>query len=71
MNTIEFAILDFLQTLRTPLLDGLMVFVSSLGDAGFLWIALAAVLLVRRKWRRAGAILAAALVIDLLVLLIG
>ena len=67
MNTIEFAILDFLQTLRTPLLDGLMVFVSSLGDAGFLWIALAAVLLVRRKWRRAGAILAAALVIDLLV----
>ena len=49
MNTIEFAILDFLQTLRTPLLDGLMVFVSSLGDAGFLWIALAAAFSARRQ----------------------
>lgn len=63
----EFAILDWMQTLREPWLDSFMVFVSSLGNAGALWIVLAAVLLIWPKYRRVGAILALALVIDLLV----
>lgn len=63
----EFAILDWIQTLRAPWLDGVMVFISSLGNAGAIWIILAAVLLIWPKYRRVGVILALALVIDLLV----
>ena len=63
----EFAILDWIQTLRAPWLDSFMVFVSSLGNAGAVWIVLAAALLIWPKYRRVGVILALALVIDLLV----
>ena len=61
----EFMILDAIQTLRTPWLDGFMVFVSSLGNKGAVWIALAVVLLAFPKYRRLGAVVACALVLDL------
>ena len=61
----EFMILDAIQTLRTPWLDGFMVFVSSLGNKGAVWIALAVVLLALPKDRRLGAVVACALVLDL------
>ena len=54
----EFMILDAIQTLRTPWLDGFMVFVSSLGNKGAVWIALAVVLLAFPKYRRLGAVVA-------------
>ena len=38
MDVIEFQILYTLQELRTPLVDGLMVFITSLGDHGWFWI---------------------------------
>ena len=63
----EFMILDWIQTLRTPWLDGFMVFVSSLGNFGAVWIILAVVLLLLPKYRRVGALLACALLIDLVV----
>ena len=64
----ELAILNWIQDfLRADRLDGVMVFVSTLGDAGLSWIALALVLLCFRKTRRAGLTVAAALVLDLVV----
>lgn len=63
----EFAILNFIQTLRMPWLDSAMVFISSLGNAGAVWIVLTAVLLILPRWRRVGAILLCALVIDFVV----
>ena len=64
----ELAILNWIQDfLRADRLDGVMVFVSTLGDAGLIWIALALVLLCFRKTRRAGLTVAAALVLDLVV----
>ena len=63
----EFMILDAIQTLRTPWLDGVMVFVSSLGNSGALWIVLAAVLLALPKYRRLGVVVACALALDLVV----
>ena len=64
----ELAILDWIQAfLRREWLDPLMVFVSSLCAHGEIWIVLAAVLQCFRKTRRAGAAVAAALILDLVV----
>ena len=63
----ELAVLNWIQTLRTGWLDGVMVSVSTLGDAGAVWIVLALVLLCFRKTRRAGVTVALALVLDLIV----
>ena len=37
---IELKILDFIQTLHIPILDKIMVWITSLGDAGMIWILL-------------------------------
>lgn len=57
----EFAFLDGLQQFRTPVLDALSVFFNYAGAHGEIWIALTAVLLLRRSTRRAGAAVALAL----------
>lgn len=49
--------IDFLlalQNLRHPILDKLMIFVSTLGNAGVLWIAFAVILLFSKKYRMTG-----------------
>lgn len=53
--SIELKILDFIQTLHTPVLDKIMVGITRLGDAGIIWIILTAIFLVipkTRRWRR-------------------
>ena len=40
---IELKILDFIQTLHIPILDKIMVWITSLGDAGMIWILLTAI----------------------------
>ena len=44
MDVIEFQILYTLQELRTPLVDGLMVFITSLGDHGWFWLLMGVLL---------------------------
>ena len=51
---IEFAILDAIQTIRFELLDKLMVVITTLGNKGIVWIAIAAVMLCFKKYRRTG-----------------
>ena len=46
---IELSILDWIQTLHTPFLDKIMVFITRLGDAGIIWIMLSIVLLLIPK----------------------
>lgn len=60
----EFRILDFIQGMRTPFGDAAMPFVSSLGNAGMIWVLLAVILLVLPTTRKTGAVLAAALCFD-------
>ena len=60
----ELTFLTALQSLHSPMLDGSMGFITRLGDSGILWVTLTAVLLVFRKTRRVGCVLAAALLID-------
>ena len=60
----ELTFLQFLQSLHSPMLDGSMGFITRLGDSGILWVTLTALLLVFRKTRRVGCVLAATLLID-------
>ena len=64
---IELSILDWIQTLHTPFLDKIMVFITRLGDAGIIWIVLSIVLLLIPKTRKSGAVMVVALVVDVLL----
>ena len=50
----EFDILYAIQSIRTPFLDKLMAFLSTLGNAGALWIVIGVVLCISKKYRRGG-----------------
>ncbi len=61
MTEIDFLLL--IQSLRTDTLDALMFNLSASGDGGFIWLVLAALLVIVRQTRKAGlAILLALLV---------
>lgn len=64
---IEFKILDLIQSMRTPVGDVVMPFISGLGNAGIIWILLAVVLLFMPKTRKSGAILIVALCFDVIL----
>ena len=64
---IELSILDWIQTLHTPFLDKIMVFITRLGDSGIIWIVLSIVLLLLPKTRKSGVVMVAALVVDVLL----
>lgn len=63
----ELRFLDFLQTIHTPLLDKILAFITSLGNAGIIWIVLAVFLLILPKTRKTGIIVAAVLLMDLIL----
>ncbi|MDE6951083.1 MAG: phosphatase PAP2 family protein [Lachnospiraceae bacterium] len=64
---IELRILDFIQSLRTPVGDAAMPFISKLGNAGMIWIILALVLLIIPKTRNYGILVTAALLADVIL----
>lgn len=43
---IEFKILDWIQSMHTPVGDAVMCFITNLGDGGIVWIVLAVILLL-------------------------
>lgn len=61
---LEMNILIWIQSIRTPLGDVLMPFITKLGDMGMIWILLAIILVIIPKTRKSGAILTAALCVD-------
>ena len=64
---IELKILDWFQTLHTPVLDKFMTSVTKLGNAGIFWIILTVLFLLIPKMKKTGVVMAAALIIDLLL----
>ncbi len=62
--SIEFTILDWIQSIRTPFLDIAMQFISGLGNVGIIWIILAATLVFIPKTRKSGIVLIIALCFD-------
>lgn len=50
----EFSILYALQEIHNPILDKIMLFITSLGDDGLFWIAIGVICLVFKKHRKMG-----------------
>ena len=67
INSIDLTILFYIQSLHDPFLDKLMVFITALGDKGFLWIAIALVLLINKKTRMIGFLTLSALILSTVV----
>ena len=63
----DFSILYALQHLHNAVLDRVMVGITSLGNAGWIWIALTAVFLILPKYRKCGVTMAIALILDLIL----
>ncbi len=53
--------------MHNGVLDALMIFFSSLGDKGVVWIIAALALIATKKYRKYGICLAVALLLDLLI----
>lgn len=67
-NLFELGILDWIQeNLRCAVLDQIMPVITKLGDGGLFWIALAVVLLIFKKTRKAGISMGVALIIGYVV----
>ena len=72
ITQLDYSILVFIQEfLRFDWLTGPMVFVSRLGDSGFIWILLCLILLIPKKTRKIGICAIAALAIGVLITNIG
>lgn len=64
MNTLDRNILDFIQrNMRNSFVDSIMPFITALGDAGIVWIILCIILLITKKYRKAGIVCALSLII--------
>ena len=63
----ELQILDYIQTLHTPLLDKIMIGASTLGNTGILWLGLTLILLIIPKTRPVGKVLVLAIIIEAVV----
>lgn len=63
----EFAFLDFLDIMRNGFFDVVFTFITHLGDKGYIWIALSAVLMIFKKTRKIGVCVAIALILGVLV----
>ena len=66
LNLWEANILAWIETLRGPVLDPIILFFTHLGDAGLLFIALTLALLIFPKTRKIGLATALALIFSLL-----
>lgn len=68
IQNIDFTILDYIrENLSNSLLDNIMPLFTHLGDAGIMWILIAIYLLIMKKYRKYGAIMILALILDYLL----
>lgn len=68
ITEIDLQILDWIQAhLRCGFLDRIVPVITMLGEAGWIWILLAVVLLARKKTRKLGLAVAISLVVDLVL----
>lgn len=64
LNNLDINILYLIREyLSNPILDEVMIYITTLGDKGFIWILIGLLLLVQKKYRKVGFILLMALLI--------
>lgn len=55
INNLDINILNFIRdSLSNPVMDKLMIFITSLGDKGFIWVTIGVILLIQKKYRKTG-----------------
>lgn len=64
---VELSILDWIQSIRTPIGDIIIPCITKLGNMGMIWILLAVILLLIPKTRKSGVVLLAALCVDIVL----
>ena len=68
MNNFEIEILRAIGDIfHTPLLDGFMAFISTLGNGGFIWILISATLLCFKSTRHTGLCMSLSLILSLII----
>lgn len=68
INSLDINILNFIRdSFSNPVMDKLMIFITTLGDKGFIWILIGLILLAQKKYRKVGLILLIALLITSLI----
>lgn len=68
IHKIDFAILDFIHNnFSSPIMDKIMVFITSLGNAGMIWIVTGLIMLCIKKYRKTGIMLVIGLTIGLIL----
>ncbi len=68
IKSIDFTILDTIQsTLRSDIMDSIMKFITTLGNAGIVWILIALVLVFIKRYRLCGIAMLAGLVSGVLI----
>ena len=67
IQQLDNAILHFFGNIQIPVLNEFMVFISTLGDSGIIWILMSVLFLFFKKTRRAGATMAIALILGLII----
>lgn len=65
---IDGGVLLFIQeSIRNPILNSIMIFITTLGDGGYIWIAATILLLIPKKTRKVGIMSAVALLGSLII----
>ena len=63
----EFEILYAINNLHNPILDKIMIAITSLGNAGIVWIVIAIGLLLSKKTRKCGILMSISLLLGLII----
>ena len=63
----ELSYLHTLQDFSNPIIDKMMVLLSTLGNAGIIWITVAVILFMSKKYRKTGIQVFAAMIITFLI----
>ncbi|MDY3795725.1 MAG: phosphatase PAP2 family protein [Agathobacter sp.] len=63
----EFDFLYALQNIHNPVLDKIMIVLSTIGDAGLFWIGVAILLICMKKYRKCGLQVAVAMLLTFIV----
>ena len=63
----ELEILYIINELHNPILDKIMIAITSLGNAGLIWIGIAVFLLFMKKTRQCGVLMLASMIIGLIL----
>ncbi|MDM0482905.1 phosphatase PAP2 family protein [Clostridium perfringens] len=68
IQNIDINILYFIQNnIQNKFLNPIMIFLTSLGNLGFIWIAISILLIISKKYRKIGLLTLAALIVNTLL----